>query len=77
MALPWSRGGCLKGGWGVLFLLFFLLSPITSHAAVLSKAPNNLGLVGYRKFDEGVGAKAGDSSGRGNTGTEKNAKITE
>jgi len=32
-------------------------------------APNNLGLVGYWSFEEGLGTKAGDMSGRGNNGT--------
>ncbi|MEK7116540.1 MAG: LamG domain-containing protein [Patescibacteria group bacterium] len=50
--------------------------PTISHAAVLSRAPNNLGLVGYWSFNEGVGTKAGDSSGRGNTGTISSATWT-
>jgi hypothetical protein len=54
----------------VLLAQFFVLSaPQTAHAAVLSRPPNNLGLVGYWSFNEGVGTKTGDSSGQGNTGT--------
>lgn len=54
-----------RGGEVILlfaFLLLFFLLPLTSHAATLSKAPNNLGLVGYWSFNEGVGTKAGDSN---------------
>lgn len=60
---------------GVLLILFVLLAmvfplaPQTARAAVLSRAPNNLGLVGYWAMDENSGTKANDSSGNGNTGT--------
>jgi hypothetical protein len=54
----------------IFLLQFFVLStPQTARAAVLSRAPNNLGLVGYWPMNESAGTKAGDSSGNGNTGT--------
>jgi len=34
-----------------------------------STPPNNLGLVGYWKFDDGTGMQATDFSGNGNRGT--------
>ena len=60
-------------------LIFFV--PLTFHfslftfhfneasAALISKPPTNLGLVGYWSMNEGTGSYAGDSSGNKNTGT--------
>jgi hypothetical protein len=59
--------------WSIYLLLFsiffFLFSVIPASAAVLTKAPNNLGLVGYWSFNEGTSTIAGDFSGNGNHGT--------
>lgn len=55
----------------LIFILsagIFFIAP-HAHAAVISKAPNNLGLAGYWSFDDGNGTLAGDSSGNRNTGT--------
>ncbi len=46
-----------------------LLIPYSASASTLTKPVNNLGLVGYWKFDEGTTTQAGDSSGHRNTGT--------
>ena len=54
---------------GVLLLFAFL--PFTASAGTLRKPPNNLGLVAYWPFNEGVGSTAGDASGNGHTGTLK------
>lgn len=52
-------------------VLLVLLAPRAAVAGstTLSKPPNNLGLVGYWKFDEGTGTQAGDFSGFRNHGT--------
>ncbi len=47
----------------------FFHAPTPVRAATLTKAPNNLGLVGYWGLDEGAGTLAGDMSGNGNTAT--------
>lgn len=47
-------------------VFFFVPS---ADAAVISKAPNNLGLVGYWPMDEGATNAIGDFSGSGNNGT--------
>ena len=52
----------------LLFLLPFLL-PLPARASAFLKPANNLGLVGYWTFDEGMGSTAADHSGNGNTGT--------
>jgi len=49
----------------------------TADAALLQKAPNNLGLVGYWSFEDGVGDKATDFSGSGNTGTLTNMEAAD
>ena len=54
-----------KLNFKIFILLFLFIFPVFADAAVLSRAPNNLGLVGYWAFNEGVGAQAGDSSGNG------------
>src|SRR6266478_856977 len=54
---------------GVLLLLVVVAFAPPAHASVIQLQPNNLGLVGYWSFNDGVGTKAGDSSGFGNTGT--------
>jgi len=59
-----------------IFLLLNFLATEKVDAAVLSRAPNNLGLVGYWPMNEGVGTKAGDSSGQGNTGSITGATWT-
>ena len=43
--------------------------PLAAHASTLTGPPNNLGLQAYYPFDEGVGTKALDHSGNGNTAT--------
>jgi hypothetical protein len=53
----------------VFGLSFVFISPITTEASALVKAPNNLGLVGYWSFEDGKLTKATDFSGKGNTGT--------
>lgn len=47
---------------------FFALPPDAS-AAVIRRAPNNLGLVGYWSFDDARGSMATDFSGNNNDGT--------
>lgn len=55
-----------NNGWaGVAFPL--VAAP--SRATTLIKPPNNLGLVGYWSFNEGIGTIATDFSGNGNAGT--------
>jgi hypothetical protein len=53
----------------LLISISFFINVEKAHAAVLSRAPNNLGLVGYWPLNEGVGTRAGDFSGKGNHGT--------
>lgn len=61
-----------------LLLFFFVLCSASlgaasyAHAGVLTKAPNNLGLVGYWSFEDGKGATVTDFSGKGNRGTMTN-----
>ena len=50
-------------------LLLFLLMAKNVDAAVLQKAPNSLGLVGYWSFNEGTGTTTMDYSGNNNKGT--------
>ena len=50
-------------------LLIFNLLPSEASAALISKPPTNLGLVGYWSMNEGAGTVAGDGSGNGNRGT--------
>ncbi len=52
-----------------LAITLYPCAPRTVHAAVISKMPSSLGLVGYWKLDEGNGTIAGDSSGLGNNGS--------
>ncbi len=64
--------GSRMAGKILLFCLVFLVFGFVGRkadASVILKAPNNLGLVGYWSFNEGVGGLAGDSSGNRNTGT--------
>ena len=51
-----------------IFIFCVFAIPLSTHAATLSRAPNNLGLVGYWPMNEGVGTQAGDASGKGNAG---------
>jgi len=61
-------------GFFVLFSLFiFFFSFNQAYAALLSRAPNNLDLVGYWSLNEGVGTQAGDSSGQNKNGTLTNS----
>ena len=54
----------------VLFIASWLLViSLKVEAAIISKPPANLGLVGYWSMDEGSGSYATDSSGNKNTGT--------
>ncbi len=54
----------------LVLILAFLCVPFSAvQGATLSKAPNNLGLVGYWPLNEGSSTKAGDLSGNGLTGT--------
>lgn len=53
----------------LLILAILLCAPQQVSAGSLTKAPNNLGLVGYWSFNEGTGLKAGDFSGYGTHGT--------
>lgn len=54
----------------IVCLLFAILpAPRVAKAGLISRAPNNLGLVGYWPMNEGQSSKAGDFSGNGNTGT--------
>lgn len=55
----------------IIFLAMLAVFIFAKHcsAAVIHRAPNNLGLVGYWSFNEGTGTKATDYSGNGNTGT--------
>ena len=53
----------------LMFAFYIFLLPTEAAAAVLSKAPNNLGLVGYWSFNEGTSTVALDYSGNKNKGT--------
>ncbi len=59
----------------IAFLIFLFTSK--AQAATLSKAPNNLGLVGYWALNEGTSTTATDSSGFGNHGTLTNTESTD
>ena len=52
--------------WNLGFVIF---TPNEAYAALISKPPTNLGLVGYWSMNEGTGTVAGDGSGNGNRGT--------
>ena len=51
--------------WNLGFVIF---TPNEAYAALISKPPTNLGLVGYWSMNEGTGTVAGDGSGNGNRG---------
>src|SRR3989338_8641011 len=53
----------------IIIFVFIFFAPLFADAGALSKPPNNLGLMGYWPFEEGVGTRAGDYSGNGNNGT--------
>lgn len=59
--------------WALVVVLLGLCAvlafPATSEAAVIRRAPNNLGLVGYWSFDDARGSTATDFSGSSNDGT--------
>ena len=66
----------MKKRYVVLALLVFALcAPAQSAlaAGILSRPPNNLGLVGYWPLDDGAGTVARDASGNGNIGTLQNS----
>jgi len=50
-----------------ILTLFFAVKEV--NAAVIHRAPNNLGLVGYWSFNDATSTKATDFSGNKNTGT--------
>src|SRR3989344_2545886 len=50
-------------------MLVCALFPVAAPAAVLTKPPTSLGLVGYWPMNENTGTIAGDASGNGNSGT--------
>lgn len=52
----------------ILSVGIFFIAPHFAHAAIIAKAPNNLGLTSYWPMDEGVGSSVGDFSGSGNSG---------
>jgi len=56
-------------GLSFCILIFTFSIFNTADAAVLSRPPNNLGLVGYWPMNEGTSTIAGDFSGKGNNGT--------
>lgn len=51
----------------IMTLAVFMIFPHVSSAGVLSRQPNNLGLVGYWSLNDGVGTQAGDASGNNHT----------
>ena len=53
----------------LIFTFYISMLPLEANAAIISKPPTNLGLVGYWSMNEGTGSYAGDSSGNKNTGT--------
>ena len=53
----------------IVIIASFFPMPKTALAAALTKAPNNLSLVGYWPLDDNLGYTASDVSGNGNTGT--------
>jgi len=62
----------------LLVLLVVLFVPIfEADAAVLDRAPNNLGLVGYWNFDEVQNGQFLDLSGRGNHGAITGATLVD
>jgi len=58
----------IKNNLIIFGLFIFIFAPLGAYSASVG-TPNNRGLVGYWKFDEGVGTKVKDYSGNGNTGT--------
>jgi len=52
----------------LFYFTLVLLMPLSASASIIVKPANNLGLIGYWKFDDGVGTKAGDFSGNRNDG---------
>jgi hypothetical protein len=62
----------MKKSLTIIFICSFLAilpGAFVAHAAILSKPPNNNGLVGWWTFDEGAGTVAHDFSGGSNTGS--------
>jgi len=69
---PW--GAILRFNLGIFtfFIILtsiFLILPVASEAATISKPPNNLGLVGYWSFNEGTSTIVTDFSGHGSNGS--------
>src|SRR3989338_7635905 len=54
--------------WLLLPLILLLAYSYSAKAAIISKPPSNLGLVGYWSFDEGTSTTATDFSGNRNNG---------
>jgi hypothetical protein len=85
-----ARGGSASGGKKMTKILLqtaglFLFLLLTLHftlytreafAATLSRAPNNLNLMGYWSLNDGAANKAGDNSGNGYTGTLNNFALS-
>lgn len=75
MNIPKNTSRLNLGRFGIVFFFFlfsalsFSFFPTPAHAGILSRPPNNLGLVGYWPFNEGAGSTAHDASGSGNNGT--------
>ena len=61
---------------GLISLIAMFAHLQLAHAAIISKPPNNLGLLANWGFNEGVGQFAGDNSGSGNTGTLNNFALS-
>ncbi|KKU13456.1 MAG: hypothetical protein UX21_C0044G0002 [Microgenomates group bacterium GW2011_GWC2_45_8] len=59
----------------LIFTFYISMLPLEANAAIISKPPTNLGLVGYWSMNEGTGSYAGDSSGNKNTGTLTNGLM--
>ena len=53
----------------IFFTILFFSFYKGADAAMIQRAPNNLGLVGYWSFNDGAGTKATDSSGNVNVGS--------
>lgn len=59
----------------IISTFYFQLSTNLTHAALISKAPNNLELTGYWPMDEGISTQVGDYSGGQNNGTLSGATL--
>lgn len=59
----------------IFFLGIFFVIPSNVNAGGITRAPNNLGLISYWSFNDGVGTTATDFSGRGNDLTLSNFSV--